>query len=575
MSDNAEENARKANDPDLWNKLWRAEGEDSWRGKALRHVYDRISKLIPARSSVVDLGGGIGILAKRLRDDKQIECTVIDASDYAVDECRSAGFVAFKQDLETTRFEFKDNDHIVATEVMEHLSEAARDRIFAAARATGKLAIFSVPNDRLGPEEEPQHTVKYTALSFLEHLRRHWGPACRVEVMGPYLLGICGVGKSATLSVTLPIRDESADIEAVLASFRGVADEIVVGIDPRTVDNSAEICRKYAETVFFLDELRGPPGEEVPEGGIHFAHARNQCIDRCKSEWIFMTEGHERLLSGQDTLLQIGDLIPKPARVGMVLRTGNGQQWGFPWLFRKDPSIRFKRSTHNVLDFPEKTYVVQLPQVKTLHDRVHERELARKDQRKIQNRIELTHDWMVNGNENSLYYLGSEWREYDEERAIKYLSEFIITCRNNGPMRYQTRLILAKTLNRKGEPAEARKVLLEAVGDDWVRTDHWIWLGDLAFNSGKLEEALQFYLYGATRIGNPPFTMWWIDLSFYSYIPAERLAMVYSALGRYEDALFWSKRVLELFPSDAPQEMVEEAISNQKLIEEALHGSRR
>ena len=43
---------------------------------------------------------------------------------------------------------------------------------------------------------------------------------------------------------------------------------------------------------------------------------------------------------------------------------------------------------------------------------------------------------------------------------------------------------------------KAREILIKAVEDDWSRTEHWVWLGDLAFNEEKYEEALHFYKYG-------------------------------------------------------------------------------
>jgi tetratricopeptide (TPR) repeat protein/2-polyprenyl-3-methyl-5-hydroxy-6-metoxy-1,4-benzoquinol methylase len=583
---NVEEAARIANSSTEWDRLWAAEGTGSWRKSALEEVYDRIIELIPRNARVIDVGGGVGILAARLRDEGCCFPEVLDHSAEALAQARSNGFTTHQVNLEDPLpldFLRSEDDGplvMVSTETLEHLSDRARDTLMnVASKCT--CAFFSVPNDRLGPDEEPQHTRKFTAIEFKRYLQRFFTDV-RVEVLGPkadprmqpaFLLAVCNLPKpnNFKMSMTMPVRDEGKDIENVLASFSGIADEIVIGIDPRTTDNTREIAEKYADIVFDLTELRGPPGEEVPEGGFHFSHARNQCIRRCSGDWVFMTEGHERLWQGKDTLLRLGELLPKEASVGFVLRTGQGQQWGYPWLFRNQPdTIYFQRATHNDLHFPEKAYVIRLPQVKTLHERDHERELARKGQRKIQNRKTLLEDWMANNSHLSLWYLGSEWREYDENRAIKYLKEFLAVHRENGPMRYQTRLILAKMLSGRGEYAEAREILLDCVRDDWSRTDHWVWLGDLAFDAEKYEEALQFYTYASTMIGHPPFTLWWIDLSFYSYIPAQRLAMCYSALGDAPRALHWATRVLELLPEGSPKEAVEEATNNIALIKQEI-----
>lgn len=596
------ERARDANGSELWNALWSSEGESSWRNEALSQVYARIvhlmSAMVPAGTEVVDVGGGSGTLALML-NEAGFRTTVWEHNDAALSLCLNRGVPAVRVDLTGDSLPAVPPGTVfVSTECLEHLGDGHRRRVLEVASRSGGTAFFSVPNDRLGPDEEPQHASKFTAVQFRRELREFFDHA-RVECLGPpatlprdqfpsdrgqpaYLLGVCGFQKGFKLSMTMPVRDEAADIERVLASFRGPCDEIVIGVDPRTKDDTWAVCEKYADVVFELADLRGPPDrpeEWVPEGGIHFSHARNQCIDRCSGDWIFMTEGHEHLGEGHDVLLFLDRVIPDAAKVGMVLRTSNGQQWGFPWLFRRDPRIRFKRATHNVLDYPDGTYVVYVKGVKTVHDRVHERDLARHNQRKVQNRLTLMQDWSVNQNANSLYYLGTEWREFSERKAIQYLREYLALKRSNGSMRYQTRLILAKQLatletddlaERASCLAEAREVLLGCAGDDWVRTDHWVWLGDLAFDQGRHEEALQFYLYGATRVGDPPFTLWWIELSFYSYIPCQRLAMTYSALGRYAEALMWADRVVEQLPPDSPAEMVEEVRGNAAALREAL-----
>jgi tetratricopeptide (TPR) repeat protein len=291
-------------------------------------------------------------------------------------------------------------------------------------------------------------------------------------------------------------------------------------------------------------------------------------MELCSGEWIFMTEAHERLVSGQETLLALDRAMPRGAKLGYVVRTGNGQAWAFPWLTRNEPTIRYKRKTHNIVDFPEGSLGVRMPSVRTLHERHHDREMARKKQRGVQNRKTLLEDWVVNENQASLHYLGAEWREHDEKKAIERFEEFLALPSKNGPMRYHTRLMLAKSYARAGRKEDSRKILLGAAGDDWSRIEHWMWLGDLARESGDHEEALQFYRYAATGINEPPFAVWWIDEATYTYLPAQRLAMTYAELGRNEDALFWARRVRELLPQNAPAEALDEVAANIKILEE-------
>lgn len=574
-----EERAAAANSPAVWTTIWREEGDETWRATVLEPVYDRIVTFVPKNSKVVDIGGGVGILGARLMNEKNARVTVVEHNQQAVIMAHIKGMATVLRDVELEPPPISFEEVVVATEVLEHLSMKAVRRILNAASVTGKPAFFSVPNDRLGPEEEPQHARKWTALEFLSLLREYWGNRCRVEVIGgehkpgvpAFLLGICGIEpKAYTLSVTLPVRDEAVDLEAVLASFRGVADEIVVGVDYRTKDTTREVAAKYAEVVFDIDDPRGPDPEKdkIPENGVHFSHVRNRCMKKCSKEWIFMTEGHERLKKGEDVLLQLDAETMRKALVAFVWRTGQGQRWGYPWLCKNDTRLHYERPTHNQLWYPQDALCIRLPQVETWHFRDHAATKKRAAQRKVQNRITLLDDWKTRGNSDSLYYLANETREFDKDKAIERLEEFLALPPKNGPSRYQARLSLAYEYAQKGDRKSARRTLIRAQEDDWSRVEHWVWLGDLAFEEEQFAEALQFYRYAAASIGDPPFSLFWVDDDMYSYVSAQRMAMALAQLGRTGDALEWARKVVELLPEDAPQEAKDEAVSVVTAIEE-------
>lgn len=587
-----------ANSPEKWNETWSKETEASWRECVLAPVYERISELMPHGVLVVDIGGGVGTLAAKLRDDNRCDVTVWEHNESALNACRAKGLEAKFNDLEyVPEIAFRISTpecSYVATEVLEHLSDAALSRLMTRIATSEQPCFFSVPNDRLGPDEEPEHARSWTAKTFLDYLHTYFEHA-RVEVLGPkwlnpgfkstrgqpsFLLGIVNMPKATKLSVCWPARDEAADMEKCLASYRGVADELVIGIDPRTKDNTRELAEKYADVVFELTELRGPPDDQTPEGGFHFAHARNQCMNRCTSPWIFMTEAHEPLVEGKDALLHL-EQIPDAATVVNVVRQGgrppHREQWLFPWLCRNRPDIRYARSTHNTLVYPDDVMVVTLPQVKTLHERVHAAALARKNQRAVQNRVKLMDDWVTTGNTWSLQYLGSEWRDHSPEKAVHYLREYLDVGKF-GTLRYNTRLILARTLAELGRLDEAAEILHGGTADDWARIEHFIYLGDIVFETEQYEQARSFYEYAATRRGRAPLITLWVDLAFYSWIPAQRLAQTCAELGDLPAALHWAQEVLadfQKFGDDAPKALVDEAETNIRLIEEAIHGKER
>lgn len=586
------------NTAEHWNKVWSNPETSDWRDDAMAPVYERILELAPKDKPIVDIGGGVGHFARRAQE-KGFRVTVYEHNRAAVDACHAAGIQAVLVDLEERVPMIPSGTTVVATEVLEHLSDKALELVLDAGWRAGGVCFFSVPNDRLTPAEEPEHVRSWTAKSFLDMLRVFWDTSnkARVEVLGKLarldpsrfpsdrgqrsnLLGIVGFEKAVPVSLTMPVRDEAADLEECLASFRGFVDEIVIGVDPRTVDNTREIAAKYADKVFDLtpEQLRGPadkPEEWVPEAGIHFANARNVCIDACSHEWVFMTEGHEKLWKGGDVLLHL-DQLPAACRVVGVTRTGGPplmrQQWLFPWLAKRAPDIRYERSTHNTLGYPDSTLVVSLPQIVTLHERVHEKDLARQKQRKVQNRIKLLDDWLRRGSEHSLHYLGAEWREWAPEKAIERFQQFLATGKH-GALRYQTRLVLAKELARLGRGDEAIEALHGAEADDWTRKEHFVFLGDLWMERGEIERALTFYEYAAVNYGRLPVTTWFLDVALYTWMLAQRLVDCYAQLGRLSEAERWAKTLLDHLEGEAaPEAMIAEARANLTLITETIHG---
>lgn len=622
-----DQRARQANDPDLWDKLWNDEHTADWRRAALSHVYTRIERAMPpGATTVIDIGGGQGDLALILQSgDRPAE--VWDHSARALEKAAELGIVTTRSiDLEEPRERREAFDSapagavVVCTELLEHLTADTRaDILKRSAALCGELgAFFSVPNARLSPEEEHQHTIEFDAINFAAELREAFGEgSVRVAVLGPYLLGFCGafIRKPFTLSMCLPVRDEEAELEKVLASFREVADEIVVGIDPRTKDSTREIAERYADVVFDLDDpaaqredtraaiLAKDPKHpvELPPEGVHFSWVRNQCMERCTSDWIFMTEGHERLIEGEAYLLNLHRVVTPSGQwpeVVSVARQGNRQRWAFPWLCKNDHArIFYVRTTHNTLSFPSDAVMVAIPQIVTLHERDHDNAMARAEQRQAQNRTALTDDWERMSNPASLFYLGQELRGTDPDKAAEHLEEYLETEDGNGLTRYQARLMLAKIYTRtfkqmraKATEAETqgnvtgiadrlleadalekktRELLLAATLDDAYRTEHWVWLGDLAMSSDRLEEALMFYRYAGTLVGAPPFGPWWIDLDLYGYLPAQRLAQCYSHLGRGLEAVEWARKVVETLPANSPSWAMEEARGNLRQLEDA------
>jgi SAM-dependent methyltransferase len=626
----------ETNDQSIWDQLWSDEGLDTWR--TYPGPFGRICWLLqnvtretqpessegPDTANIVDIGCGVGHLLSEVREavkENQPEAsyTGVDLSPVAIEKMVS------ERDFDI-RGEVHDlEDHpplpagniLLCTETLEHLTMPAVEHILESSKTFAKC-FFMVPNYCLGPEVEPQHMRQWSAKEFLDLLKRYH-PTARVEVFYDdatfkktghrgYLLGVCGYEKPASMSFTMPVKDEAADIERVLASFRGAADEIVIGIDDKTEDDTEEIAKLYADKVFRFTWEKS------------FCKARNHCIERCTSDWIFMSEGHESLKVGLQVLLQL-DEVPTWINVLEVRREARNNAWYFPWLFRnkrdKDGElvIKFARDVHNtVVGFKEKE-CAHAHQVATWHERSVDNAVARANQRRGMNKQSLLESIRAKKSVSDMYYLATEYRDLycttckgqarvrDEEnsngqpaykpcpdcimytpqnepismgtkpygvrQAIFWFECFIRTCKPV-PLRYQARVSLSGIYKRLKMYGDAKRVLAQGVIDDATRIEHWYLLGEICEELGQWDLAMRFFEYASLGIGRPPMSYVFLDKAMYTYLPAQKLVSAYAQLGLWDEALTWAKKVPTLMPEWAPQEAFDQAHGYIEQIEQRV-----
>ncbi len=83
------------------------------------------------------------------------------------------------------------------------------------------------------------------------------------------------------VSVAIPAKNEERYIAGCIESVRGLADEVVVVLDPQGRDRTAELARE-----------RGARVELVTF--VSFAHLRNRTLELCRQPWVFFLDADER-----------------------------------------------------------------------------------------------------------------------------------------------------------------------------------------------------------------------------------------------------------------------------------------
>lgn len=108
------------------------------------------------------------------------------------------------------------------------------------------------------------------------------------------------------LSVVIIARDEARHIGAALDSVAPVADELLVVLDPRTVDATAAIARQHGATVH-------------EQRFVSFSQQRNHALRLSRGRWVLFVDADERLTPELATELRAFRSAPAPACAGYWL----------------------------------------------------------------------------------------------------------------------------------------------------------------------------------------------------------------------------------------------------------------
>jgi ubiquinone/menaquinone biosynthesis C-methylase UbiE len=134
-----------------------------------------IERIVEPQESVVDIGCGNGSILRDLRDRGFTNLHGLEQSEYAVDRLSAERISMSRGNLLHMPFPDARFDVAIASEVLEHVIRRNRfcRELSRIVKPSGKVLIF-VPNDRLGPIDEPEHVIMYNARSLRAFLDRHW-----------------------------------------------------------------------------------------------------------------------------------------------------------------------------------------------------------------------------------------------------------------------------------------------------------------------------------------------------------------------------------------------------------------
>ncbi|MCK4624308.1 MAG: class I SAM-dependent methyltransferase [Phycisphaerae bacterium] len=153
------------NTPKKWDARW-IEVDLPYRADPwARDRFTLVASLIPPDCSVLDVGAGPAHIRRYLKPG-----IYYVAQDFSPEALRRAGGNHILSGCTRIPVAEGSFDTVLALEILEHL-DAPQRLIRECVRIASRQLIFSVPNNRLSPEEWPCHRAIYNADTFHQLLK--------------------------------------------------------------------------------------------------------------------------------------------------------------------------------------------------------------------------------------------------------------------------------------------------------------------------------------------------------------------------------------------------------------------
>lgn len=316
------------------------------------------------------------------------------------------------------------------------------------------------------------------------------------------------------ITLVMMLKNEAQTIRKTIESILPIIDDVIIGIDNATTDDTLEEAKKalggkYQSTHFF-------------DFKDDFSKIRNYLIEQANHEWVFILDGHEYMT--ENSIMYLKELKVNSNVKGIeifdftVHDTRQNIYFQQPRLFRSH--LRYELPIHNVITQIDNR--TTMPQIKIIHDQPLDRLRDRQAQRKKMNLSGLKKG-AESGDSRSMYYLADTFHEMQDYKNAKIWFKKYLKISEFPHERYAAKIKLGQIAQDDKQYKEAEKYFLDCFSDDVGLNEHLIFLGDLKFVQKDYNMA-DFYFTAAAAI-EPPDRFLIINMDSYTWLPWYKKAL--------------------------------------------------
>jgi Flp pilus assembly protein TadD len=389
--------------------------------------------------------------------------------------------------------------------------------------ATEDMATFVGPEDRW-PDKVAEALANYDVCrAKARRLAAMRDPSAELAALRDRLCAIVAAGRRRpTLTLCMTVANEAQTLETAVRSVAAVVDEIVIGVDSRSSDQTRAIAERVSDRCFGFTESSPPD----------FPRMRNRAMALVETDWAIVLDGHEWIEHADDIRdalettawsVEIQTLYePDAQRIP-------GLSFPFPRFHRRH--VRFGgAAAHEEVTTPCARRSSR-PDIKVWHERKPGAATTARSAEKTGAELQVLRDaWLQRGDARALFYLANGLREAQRyEEAVEAYESYLRVSRYPDEA-WQARLYLARCRAATGEWPSAQDAFEQAVRLAPERAEAVVGLGHALLAQGDARRATAWFRM-ATGLPEPRDCRMFVEVPLYRWGAWHGLALALDRLG--------------------------------------------